>query len=72
MDLRDQGWDVPDAVSRDPAFMRALAEEQEEDVLVFSNHCEEEELVLEGGYDMKGLYNGLNNHLKKLVEYSNE
>ena len=28
--------------------------------------------VLEGGYDMKGLYNGLNNHLKKLVEYSNE
>ena len=28
--------------------------------------------VLEGGYNMKGLYNGLNNHLKKLVEYSNE
>ena len=28
--------------------------------------------VLEGGYDMKGLHNGLNNHLKKLVEYSNE
>lgn len=28
--------------------------------------------VLEGGYDMKGLYNGLDNHLKKLVEYSNE
>ena len=28
--------------------------------------------VLEGGYDMKGLRNGLNNHLKKLVEYSNE
>ena len=28
--------------------------------------------VLEGGYDMKGLYNGLNNHLKVLQEYSNE
>ena len=28
--------------------------------------------VLEGGYDMKGLYNGLNNHLKVLKEYSNE
>ena len=25
-------------------------EEQEEDVLVFSNHSEEEELVLENGY----------------------
>ena len=28
--------------------------------------------VLEGGYDMKGLYHGLNNHLKALVEYSDE
>ena len=28
--------------------------------------------VLEGGYDMKGLYNGLNNHLKVLQDYSNE
>tara|TARA_Y100000996_G_scaffold415586_1_gene411458 strand:- start:984 stop:1910 length:927 start_codon:yes stop_codon:yes gene_type:complete len=28
--------------------------------------------LLEGGYDMKGLYNGLNNHLKVLQEYSNE
>ena len=28
--------------------------------------------VLEGGYDMIGLHNGLNNHLKRLVEYSNE
>ena len=28
--------------------------------------------VLEGGYDMKGLYNGLNNHLKVLQGYSNE
>jgi acetoin utilization deacetylase AcuC-like enzyme len=28
--------------------------------------------VLEGGYDMKGLYNGLNNHLKVLNRYSDE
>ena len=28
--------------------------------------------VLEGGYDMKGLYNGLNNHLKVLQKYSDE
>lgn len=28
--------------------------------------------VLEGGYDMRGLYNGLNNHLKVLQDYSNE
>ena len=28
--------------------------------------------VLEGGYDMKGLLHGLNNHLKALIEYSNE
>ena len=28
--------------------------------------------VLEGGYDMKGLFHGLNNHLKALSEYSNE
>ena len=28
--------------------------------------------VLEGGYDMKGLYNSLNNHLKVLQKYSNE
>ncbi len=28
--------------------------------------------VLEGGYDMRGLKNGLDSHLKKLVEYSNE
>ena len=28
--------------------------------------------VLEGGYDMKGLYNGLNNHLKVLQDYSYE
>ena len=28
--------------------------------------------VLEGGYDMKGLYNGLNNHLKVLQDYSND
>ena len=28
--------------------------------------------VLEGGYDMKGLTHGLNNHLKALIEYSNE
>ena len=28
--------------------------------------------VLEGGYDMNGLYHGLNNHLKALVEYSDE
>jgi len=28
--------------------------------------------VLEGGYDMKGLYHGLHNHLNALVEYSDE
>ena len=28
--------------------------------------------VLEGGYDMKGLHHGLNNHLKALIDYSNE
>ena len=28
--------------------------------------------VLEGGYDMKGLYNGLNNHLKVLQKYSDD
>ena len=28
--------------------------------------------VLEGGYDMMGLYNGLNNHLKVLQKYSDE
>ncbi len=28
--------------------------------------------VLEGGYDMKGLFHGLDNHLKALAEYSNE
>ena len=28
--------------------------------------------VLEGGYDMKGLFHGLDNHLKALLEYSNE
>ena len=28
--------------------------------------------VLEGGYDMDGLYNGLDNHLKALDKYSNE
>ncbi len=28
--------------------------------------------VLEGGYDMDGLYHGLHNHLKALVEYSDE
>jgi acetoin utilization deacetylase AcuC-like enzyme len=28
--------------------------------------------VLEGGYDMKGLYNSLNHHLKVLQKYSNE
>ena len=28
--------------------------------------------VLEGGYDMEGLFHGLNNHLKALSEYSNE
>ena len=28
--------------------------------------------VLEGGYDMKGLFHGLNSHLKALLEYSNE
>ncbi len=28
--------------------------------------------VLEGGYDMKGLFYGLDNHLKALLEYSNE
>ena len=28
--------------------------------------------VLEGGYDMDGLYNGLDNHLKALEKYSNE
>ena len=28
--------------------------------------------VLEGGYDMEGLYHGLHHHLKALVEYSNE
>ena len=28
--------------------------------------------VLEGVYDMKGLFHGLNSHLKALTEYSNE
>ena len=28
--------------------------------------------VLEGGYDMKGLFHGLQNHLNALVDYSNE
>ena len=28
--------------------------------------------VLEGGYDMKGLYNGLNQHLKVLQDYTND
>ena len=28
--------------------------------------------LLEGGYDMDGLYNGLDFHLKMLDEYSNE